>query len=962
VFSRLSKIHFINGQLQSENQRMLKKVLSGLSLLLFVFFAGAQTEHERWADSVIARLAPHEKIGQLFVLQVDAPATEADFNLLATQIKRFHPGGIEFKNVHGKDLKSLIARLRQLSPVPLLVGADENQVLHQADRGRSFPSHLQLAAIADDSLVHAVYDFAAGWMAHMGISYTTGLSLIPLSFEAAAWQSQLKRIGSDPELRSDRAQRWFSKLESRPCFAFAPWYTTDIILAATKTDTLRLPDISEFTSWQHFEPKIIRSTDFRYQIRNGNSLVPAARSAAFINQVVRGQLRFRGLISYAHQPGGDVSYQSVFRAGNDLITTPAIDEREIQKMRRAFRKSKQLQAQLNQSLRQVLALKFDLLAKTPGAETEPWQWRTAEKRVLLQRAFESSVTIVKNKDQALPIRNLDLTKMALVTLGDRPARALESRVEKYTRLKKITWGSLSDTVRVKNLIDSASHLVVAVVDPALSPAAATWLRKYTAEKTVVVCHMAGVAHLDVWEPFDALLAGYMPGDEIQHVLAQNLFGVQPGKGTLPAKRIPQEQATLEPLPRFSFSEPEAAGMDHETLRQIEPIVQEAISRGATPGAHVVIARHGKVVYQKSFGTLSYTTADPVTDTTLYDLASVTKVSATLQAIMFLQEKKIIDLNKKASAYLPELKGTNKEDMVLNDILTHQAGLWPFLPFWASTMKDSVWMPEFYQRTPSPDFPWPVAENLYARQAMKDSLWTWIIRSKVRDKQPRTPYDYRYSDMGFYILQRLAEKLLNQPLDEFLTQNLYLPLGASTLGYLPRTRHSKEQIAPTEEDKLFRKSLLVGFVHDQGAAMLGGVAGHAGLFGTGLDLAKLGQLWLNKGQYGDTRFFRPETVDLFTARQYTTSRRGLGWDKPILNDWNSPTATAASPFTFGHTGFTGTCIWVDPAYDLVFVFLSNRVHPDMTNGKLLNLNIRPRIQEVIYRSIFTFSLYRPPVKN
>lgn len=943
---------------------MLKKVLPAFGVMLLLYSAGAQALRDRWADSVSARLAPHEKIGQLFVLQVAAPASEADFDALVSQIKRYHPGGIEFTNLRGADLKSLTSRLRALAPVPLLIGADENQALMEVDPGYAFPGHLQLAAVPDDSLARKIYGLAAAWVAHQGLSYTTGLNLNPLAFDSDDWKEQTRQAGRAPQTNSTPAGRWFSQLEQHNLVAVPSFQSSGTTLTRSKGDTLRLPAAGEFAALRHPGIRIIRSSDFRFQIRSGNKQSPAALSSAFITDVIRRQLQVDGLLCYATSDSDRGNYLDAFLAGNELIATPAVDARQMNALRRALRRNKLFQSSVNQALHRLLTLKYDCQARPQPAESDHRGWNTAEKRVLFQQVFETSITLLKNEAHTLPIKNLDLEKIGILTIGQHPDRAFERRMEQHAQVIKATWRQEQDSVPASKLISRASLLVIAVYDPARSVAAATWLKKAAQGKRVVVCHMAGVAHLDVWQPFDALLAGYTPTKEVQQAMAQNLFGVQPGNGLLPvaAPWVPTVSPAFESLPRFAFAEPEAVGMDHETLQKIEPIVQEAISRGATPGAHIVIARRGKVIYQRSFGTLSYVSATPVTDSTLYDLASVTKVSATLQAVMFMHEKNLIDLNKKASVYLPELKGTNKEDMVLMDILTHQAGLWPFLPFWASTMKDSIWLREYYQPEPSPDYPWPVAENLFAQRAMKDSLWTWIIRSKVRDKLPRTPYDYRYSDMGFYILQHLAETLLNQPMDEFLRQNLYEPVGAFSLGYLPRTRYAPGRIAPTEEDKLFRKSLLVGYVHDQGAAMHGGIAGHAGLFGTGLDLAKLGQLWLNRGVYGDTRFFRPETLDLFTTRTFASSRRGLGWDKPILNDWSSPTALAASPQTFGHTGFTGTCVWVDPAYDLVYVFLSNRVHPDMTNNRLLNLNIRPRIQEVVYRSIFNFSLYQPAIKN
>ncbi len=343
----------------------------------------------------------------------------------------------------------------------------------------------------------------------------------------------------------------------------------------------------------------------------------------------------------------------------------------------------------------------------------------------------------------------------------------------------------------------------------------------------------------------------------------------------------------------------------------------------------------------------------MSDETIYDLASVTKVSATLQAVMYMHEKGLIDINKKASVYLPELKKTNKEDLIIKDILTHQAGLWPYLPFWAETVKDSSAIKTYYRNNLSEEFPFSVAENLFASRSMKDSLWQWIIKAKVREKPAHSVYDYRYSDMGFYIMQHLAEKMLGQPMEEFLQKNIYEPLGASSLGYLPLRKFPATQIAPTENDTLFRKSLLIGYVHDQGAAMHGGIAGHAGLFSNANDLAKLGQMWLNKGTHGGVQIFKPETLDFFTAKQYEDSNRGLGWDKPIPSYWSSSISMYSSPKTFGHTGFTGTCIWVDPEFNLVYVFLSNRVNPDMNNTKIIKANIRARIHDVIYQSMFEY---------
>jgi CubicO group peptidase (beta-lactamase class C family) len=467
-------------------------------------------------------------------------------------------------------------------------------------------------------------------------------------------------------------------------------------------------------------------------------------------------------------------------------------------------------------------------------------------------------------------------------------------------------------------------------------------------------HFGNPAALANYAACKALVAAYTDQDRMPSAAAQLIFGGIKGQGQLPLSVGPWTTGAGQETPalqRLSYGVPESVGVSSATLARIRPIMEEAIASGATPGAHTLVVKDGKVIYSESAGHLTWEKNKPVTGETIFDLASVTKISATLQTVLFMHDHGLIDINKKASVYLPELKNSNKADFTLKDILTHQAGLWPFLPFWAQTMSGNQWLPEYYSTSYSESYPYPVAENLYASQSMKDSLWQWILKARIRDKPPRTPYDYRYSDMGFYILQHLAEKMLNQPMEDFLAQNLYEPLGAYTTGYLPLQRFPKDLIAPTEKDTLFRKSLLVGYVHDQGAAMHGGIAGHAGLFSSANDLAKVGQMWLQKGTFGGLRFFKPETIELFTTRQYADSRRGLGWDKPIQSDWNSPTSLYASTKTFGHTGFTGTCIWVDPEFNLVYIFLSNRVMPDMNNNKLLTGNIRPRIQQVIYEAIF-----------
>lgn len=592
-----------------------------------------------------------------------------------------------------------------------------------------------------------------------------------------------------------------------------------------------------------------------------------------------------------------------------------------------LRKDQALEKELDHCVAQILQRKAEYVADANRLTSFEEQSSPAKVDVLREKIAAAAVAITSDPEHQLPIASLDQS-FQIVHVGKPSSSEFEWFTRKYVDASVQLLKALTDTSAIETKISTSGSVLIVLNDRTITASSKNWWLRIARQRHAIVCSFVSGVHTVA--PDVAFIAGRDSTRGLPRAVVHKVFSM-PG--------------------RLEYSLPELVGMDRRTLEKIEPIAREAITSGATPGCHVLIARKGKVIYEKSFGTLLYEPSAKVTDETLYDLASVTKVAATLQAITYLYDRGQLDLTKKASVYLPELRGTNKENMTVKDILTHQAGLWPYLPFWSETVKDTSVFHRYYSSTASADFPLPVADKMFATKALPDSLWQWTIRSKVREKNNRLPYDYRYSDMGFYIMQHLAERLLQIPIDEFVQRIIYKPIGAYTLGYQPLKRFPASRIAPTERDTLFRKSLLVGYVHDQGAAMHGGVAGHAGLYGTANDLAKLGQLWLNHGTSGRVKIFSPETVALFTAKQFEDSRRGLGWDKPVVNDWSSPTSYFASGKTFGHTGFTGTCIWVDPQFDLIYIFLSNRVHPDMNNTKLLNANIRPRIQDVIYESIF-----------
>jgi CubicO group peptidase (beta-lactamase class C family) len=648
--------------------------------------------------------------------------------------------------------------------------------------------------------------------------------------------------------------------------------------------------------------------------------------------------------------------KKVLARKSDILLVPTNPDQVIKAIVKISKKDKVLSAQIDLSVRKILSRKYEVgLAQNKFINADNLYQRLyfAEAKLLKQKVAEELVMIVKNDSELIPIQTVEDKNFASISIGS-SENAFTHYLSKYAFFHHESILNQNDTTGLSKRLKGNDIIIIGLFSQQLAEHLIEFIKKISKEHQVIICNFTQHLNQD-FENSNTIIEAFVSDQEFTQAVAQIIFGGISGRRKIVESVSDSTQIvewiTTKSLNRFSYQLPEAAGMDSRTLDKIEAIANEAISIGATPCVNVLVAKDGKVVYEKSFGTLTYESKNAVTDETIFDLASITKVAATLQVIMHLQEKGMIDLNKKVSVYLPELKGSNKEDFTIKDILTHQAGLWPFLPFWTETVKDSITWKKYYNKNENKTYPFAVSKNLFATKSIKDSLWHWIIKSRVIEKPIRTPYSYKYSDMGFYILQHLAEKTLAMPLEDFLQKNIYEPMGSYTMGYLPLRKFSSGRIAPTEKDTLFRKSLLIGYVHDQGAAMHGGIAGHAGLFSTGNDLAKLGQMWLNKGTYGGKQFFKPETIDLFTSKQYENSSRALGWDKAILN--NPSISMYASPKTFGHTGFTGTSIWVDPEYNLVFVFLSNRVYPDMNNRKILNANIRPRIQDVVYQSIFEY---------
>lgn len=964
---------------------MHKKVWVVFIAVLAVLPVYAQSGKSVWVDSVFSTLSLPDKIGQVLMISLDASADKNDLEKTINTVRKNKIGGVVAFGGGPAKFAQTINLLQRESEVPVLVGMNAEQGPGAViDSILKFPEPLMLGAVRDDSLIWFLGEQVGRQLNMLGVH----INFAPTADLSTSFNNPdlfLSTFGENRDRVTNKIVTYQASLRKEGIFCISKHFPDNGIrvegfhkgvpVLRTKTDPARLYPLQimidnglagVITAYEH---QVIFPTK-KKRFADTKSIVASAVPTLYSGEYLKRQVNLKGLV-FSFIPdvqdlnkkyGAGDAEVFAFQAGNDVLLFPENINATLRKMRRAIRKNKALGKQLDESVKKILALKYDagLNQKTErSTENLSGRLNNFDAAALHTALYERSVTLVKDRKNIVPLKELDRS-FASLTIGNLNASPFATHLSKYVPISLYSLNA--DTTGIFNTLKKHDVIIASLYPGAdsLSAQYTALLQKLSANTNVIVVLFDSPARISLLDKLPTLVQAYTPEGNMQQIVAEILFGARKMEGILPVSITDSLQEShgikRATLGRLGYAIPEMAGVNGQTLGQITKIARDAVAQKVTPGCQVVVARKGKIVYEGYFGSQLYDQKTPITDQSIYDLASLTKVTATLPVSMFLYEKGMLDIYRKASYYLPELDSTNKKDLIVKDILTHQAGLIPFIPFWVQTVKDSTLMPQYYSATRNEAYPLQIAPHVFGIKSLPDSLWKWSIKSQLRPKIARTPYTYTYSDIGLYIMHRINEKLINQPQHEFLKQNLYDPLGAETMGYLPLERFDATRIVPTENDRLFRRELLTGTVHDEGAAMLGGLAGHAGNFSNAADLLKLGQMLLQKGYYGGTQYYKPETVDYFTAKQFDTSRRGLGWDKPVQSEWNSPTSLWASPKTFGHTGFTGTCMWIDPEFDLVFIFLSNRVYPTRNNNKLSSLNIRSRIQDVVYQSVFEYGKY------
>jgi CubicO group peptidase (beta-lactamase class C family) len=560
----------------------------------------------------------------------------------------------------------------------------------------------------------------------------------------------------------------------------------------------------------------------------------------------------------------------------------------------------------------------------------------------------------------LPLRDLETKKIAYVTLGDDKGSDFLNELKKYTKVHEIKAEKLDELI---TKLQNYNTVIVGFHKSNTNPwkdfkftqKEMAWLYEIARTNTVVLDVFArpyALNDLLTVENIEGIVMSYQNSKIGQEKSAQLIFGAIGSKGKLPVSAGPffpvSTGEIYNTISCLSYGLPERVGMDSQLLSKLDSVANYAIDNKMTPGIQLLVARKGKVIYNKNFGYHTYDKKNKVDFDDLYDVASLTKILATLPVLMELEEKGAVTLESKLGDLMPLYKNSNKKDITLKRMLSHYARLKPWIPFYYATL-DSVTKkpnPKYYRTSKTKEFNVEVTNTLFMRNDYKDS-----IQGIIRESELLSALRYRYSDLPYYILKNYLEGFYDKSLSAITQDHFYRPLGANYTTYNPRDKFSLKDIVPTEIDNYYRFKKVHGYVHDMGAAMQGGVGGHAGIFSNANDVAKIMQMYLQKGFYGGKRYFKNETVDKFNTCYYCESdnRRGIGFDKPQLGE-EGPTCGCISMTSFGHSGFTGTYAWADPEEEIVYIFLANRTYPEAGKNLLLRENIRTKIQRLIYEAI------------
>jgi beta-N-acetylhexosaminidase len=937
-----------------------------------------------WVDSVYLKLSPEERIGQFFMLA--AYTNEKDFNMpkVLAQIQKGNAGGVIFFKGNPRAQVDWTNTLQSQAKVGAFVAIDGEWGLSmRIDSTTIFPRQMTLGAIANshNHLIYAMGKEIGRQCRRMGIHINFAPS-VDVNNNPNNPVINERSFGEDKFRVALKGLEYAQGMQEEGVLACAKHFPGH---GDVNTDShFDLPQINKsiagFDSTEFFPFKILFENSVGSVMvahLNTPALDTATGSITSVSKRIatewlKDSLRFQGLVfsdalnmkgvAKKYNPGTVDSM--AFVSGIDILVFSEDPEKGIQKIKAAVDSGTISTLELEARVKKVLAFKYKLGLNKPqviNTQNLTNELNTIQAEKIRTELFERAITFAANKDNLLPLVHQDFSRTASLSIGNNGISSFQKHISLFANPTVFNQADEKDEKAFSTLLQQLSDYNLVIVDLHgmvraaargynIAPATQKFIQELSLRTKVVLMVFGNPYSLQNFEGVPWVVCAYEENEITNMAAANALFGAQKVSGKLPVTSCKTFTVgtgfSSDTIYRLKISTPISLNINPAKLNRLDDVIDKAIRAKAFPGCQLLVAKDGEVIWHKAYGTKTYSTAEPVNNTDVYDIASITKTAATTLAVMKLYEQKKIDLDKTLDHYLKLDDSATIKKLKLKDVLLHEAGLKPFFMFWKETVNEN-W-PNYYRNIAEKGFELQVADSMFIRNDFADTMWHIMAHSAVAAK-PK----YEYSDLDFYILQKVVEQVSGQPLDQYVAKNFYQPMELTTMGYKPSTRFEKTRIIPTENDTAFRKQLIQGFVHDQGAAMYGGVAGHAGLFSNAFDLAGLYQMLLNKGTYNGQRYLDSATVAFFTARQSKISRRGLGFDKPEP-DFSKPSPCYDNvPLSvFGHTGFTGTCIWSDPTNQLTYVFLSNRINPSAENNLLVKMGVRTELQEVIYKAIET----------
>ena len=939
-----------------------------------------------WVDSVMNTMNIDEKIGQLFAIDAYSDKKHYNEKITSKLINENHVGTVIFFKGTPVKQAELTNKYQSLSKVPLLIAMDaEWGVSMRLNKTPKLPYQIAIAGTNNAENAYLVSEEIANECLRLGVNMNYA-PVADVNINPKNPIIGLRSFGEDKNIVSDFTVSAIHAYRNKgvlSCGKHFPGHgdtsqDSHKTLPTVNASLERIKNVELYPFQQLIDNGIpaIMVAHLRVPSLDKNSKLPTSLSPIIIDSLLKKEMNFKGLIiSDALNMKGVQGYGTnveiniqAFKAGNDILLYPRDINKTVVEFKNEIRKKNISEGRLDESVRKILMAKYwagldnyipvdtvNLISDLNNTNSE----------YVNNKVASESITLIKNENNALPI--VDVTKpIANIVFGRDKLSELNARLNDYTKVNSFVITS-SNFASVKSKINKYSHIIISVDNPfykirrnksAFKKQLAQMqaqIKELSKDKIVILNFLGNPYHLDEFgddSVFDAILVSYKKTDYTQKFTAATIFGANSPIGALPVS-INQKyklgtSLTFKSIGRLSYSTPEQEGINSLKLSYIDTIVDKAINDTVMPGAQILVAKNGKIIYQKSFGYKTYEKKDAINNNNIYDIASVTKIMATTPIVMKMIESKELDLDTSLKEYLPELDTTSKADITLRQMMSHYAKLQPWLPLYFMTLDDygNLDRKKYYSFNYDSNHKLKVATNLYLRTDMRDSVLYEVLHSPLRDT-----LEYKYSDLPFYILQKIIEEKKKTTLDKLADDWFYKSLGLQYLSYKPKNKFKLKDIVPSEIDKYYRQKELKGDVNDAGAAMLGGVAGHAGIFANSHDLAVIMQMYLQSGMYGGKRYLSSEILNEFISCQYCGdgNRRGVGFDKPQL-EGEGPTCDCISYLSFGHTGYTGTMAWADPDESIVYIFLSNRTYPTSENTKIVEQNIRTEIQTVIYNAI------------